>query len=63
VEPDLAPNHLIAQVKCYSSRVLRQEFPFLLKMPSMWTRSYYVGSAGHVSASVVQAYIDNQKGK
>lgn len=63
VTPDLAPNHLIAQVKGYTSRVLRQEFPHLLKMPSLWTRSYYVGAVGHVSQTVVQAYIENQKGK
>ena len=63
VSPDLAPNHIIAQVKGYSSRVLRQEFPELLKMPSMWSRSYYVGAVGHVSQTVVQAYIENQKGK
>lgn len=63
VTPDLAPNHLIAQVKGYTSRVLRQEFPLLLKMPSLWTRSYYVGAVGHVSQTVVQAYIENQKGK
>ena len=29
--PDFAPNHIIAQVKGYTSRVLRQEFPDLLK--------------------------------
>ncbi len=61
--PYFAPNHIIAQVKGYTSRVLRQEFPDLLKMPSLWTRSYFVGAVGHVSDSVVQAYIENQKGK
>ena len=63
VTPDLAPNHIVAQVKGYTSRVLRQEFPHLLKMPSLWTRSYYAGAVGHVSQTVVQAYIENQKGK
>jgi len=61
--PDHAPNFIVNQVKGMTSRVLRQEFPFLLKMPSLWTRSYYVGSVGHASDSVVQAYIDAQKGK
>jgi putative transposase len=63
VPPDLAPNHIIAQVKGYTSRLLRQEFAHLLKMLSLWTRSYYVGAVGHVSHTVVQAYIENQKGK
>ncbi|HLI47974.1 MAG TPA: IS200/IS605 family transposase [Chthonomonas sp.] len=63
VTPDLAPNHIVAQVKGYISRVLRREFPHLLKMLSLWTRSYYVGAVGHVSQTVVQAAIENQKGK
>ena len=61
--PDFAPNHIIAQLKGHTSRVLRQEFPMLLKMPSLWTRSYYIGAVGHASDTVVQAYIENQKGK
>lgn len=61
--PDHAPNFIVNQVKGMTSRLLRQEFPFLLKMPSLWTRSYYVGSVGHASDSVVRAYIENQKGK
>lgn len=61
--PDLAPNHIVAQLKGYTSRVLRQEFPMLLKMPSLWTRSYYIGAVGHASDTVVQAYLENQKGK
>lgn len=63
VAPDHAPNFIVSQVKGMTSRILRQEFPFLLKMPSLWTRSYYVGSVGHASDSVVWAYIENQKGK
>ena len=31
-------------------------------MPSLWTRSYFVSTVGHVSDSVVRAYIENQKG-
>ena len=61
--PDHAPNFIVSQVKGMTSRILRQDFPFLLKMPSLWTRSFYVGSVGHASDSVVRAYIENQKGK
>ena len=63
VAPDHAPNFIVSQVKGMTSRMLRQEFPFLLKMPSLWTRSYCVGSVGHASDSVARAYIENQKGK
>lgn len=61
--PDHAPNYLVNQVKGVTSRYLREEFEHLLKMPSLWTRSYYLGTVGHASDTVVQAYIENQKGK
>lgn len=69
--PDIAPNQIVSQVKGYTAHELRpervvtrdKEFPELLKMPSLWTRSFYAGSVGHTSDSVVKAYIENQKGK
>lgn len=60
-DPTLAPAQLAAQFKGYTSRVLRQEFQWLLRMPSLWSRSYYIGSVGHVSESTVKKYIANQK--
>jgi putative transposase len=57
-----APQYLANQFKRYTSRVLRQEFPSLKsRLPSLWSRSYYVGSAGHVSADTIQKYIEQQK--
>ncbi len=49
------------QVKGYSSRHLRDEFGFGL--PSLWTRSYFVSSAGDVSSGVIEEYIDAQAGE
>ena len=40
--PTLAPDQIMFRLKGYTSRVLRQEFPHLLRPPSMWTRSYFV---------------------
>lgn len=31
-------------------------------LPTLWSRSYYAGSVGHVSAKTVEAYIAAQKG-
>jgi len=57
-----APQYLANQFKGYTSRVLRDEFPGLKRrLPSLWSRSYYVGSAGHVSADTIQKYIEQQK--
>lgn len=60
--PTLAPQQLANQFKRYTSRVLRDEFPHLRsRLPSLWSRSYYVGSAGHVSTETIQNYIEQQK--
>ena len=61
--PDIAPNRIVCQVKGITSHICRQEFPHLLKMPSLWTRSYFLSTVGYVSATIVEAYIANQKGK
>jgi len=62
VPPTDAPQHYANQFKGYTSRVLRQEFEHLRsRLPSLWSRSYYVGSAGHVSAEVIKKYIEEQK--
>lgn len=60
--PTDAPQYLANQFKGYTSRVLRDEFPGLKsRLPSLWSRSFYVGSAGHVSADTIQKYIEQQK--
>ncbi len=59
-----SPHFIIQQLKGYSSRVLRQEFPSLKsRLPTLWTRSYYCESVGHISEEVVKRYIDEQKNK
>ena len=62
--PIHAVAHLVNQFKGYTSRVLRQEYPSLRsRMPSLWSRSYYAGSVGHVSDATVRRYIAAQKGR
>ena len=58
--PDLAPNQIMHRIKGYTARVLRREFPFLRKLPSMWTRAYFVSTVGKVSAETVRKYIEAQ---
>jgi len=44
-----APHFIVQQLKGYSSRILRQQFPYLRsRLPCLWTRSYYVESIGHI---------------
>jgi len=60
--PTLAPYQIMHRLKGYTAHVLRREFPELnSRLPNLWTRSYFVGTAGHVSAATIQRYIDEQK--
>jgi len=61
-DPTFAPHHLVQQFKGLTSRRLRQEFPSLKsRLPSLWTRSYYLESIGHISENTIQQYIADQK--
>jgi putative transposase len=61
-EPTASPHFIVQQLKGYTSRILRQEFPTLRsRLPTLWTRSYYVESVGHISESVIKKYIEEQK--
>ena len=63
-KPTIAPHFLIQQIKGISSRILRNEFKELKrKMPSMWTRSYFIESVGHISQETIEKYIQEQKNK
>ncbi|MBU6346159.1 MAG: transposase, partial [Cyanobacteria bacterium REEB494] len=41
------------------SCLLRRKFPELLKLPSLWTNSYFYSTAGQVSADVIKRYIED----
>lgn len=43
--PTYSPADIMAKVKGGTSRILRDEFPELKAMPSLWTRSYFVSTA------------------
>lgn len=61
-DPSMAPAKIAAQLKGYTSRILRQEFRFLRsQLPSLWSRSYFIGSVGRVSEATVRRYIAEQK--
>lgn len=63
-KPTLAPHYIVQQLKGYTSRVLRKEFKELrTKLPTLWTRSYYCESIGHISEETVKKYIEDQKNK
>ena len=60
--PALAPHHIVQQFKGLTSRRLREEFPSLKsRLPSLWTRSYYIETIGHISEDTIRQYIKDQK--
>lgn len=61
--PVLSPAQIIFRLKGYTARVLRKEFPILMKLPSMWTTSYFVSTAGNVSNETIKRYIEAQSKK
>ena len=61
--PTIAPYQIMHRLKGASSHQLREEFPFLKsRLPSLWTRSYYVGTASAVSSETIRKYIEAQEG-
>lgn len=58
--PQNAPSLLVNWFKGISARM----YNYWYKEPHVkWTNSYYVGTAGTVSADTIQKYIEEQKSK
>lgn len=61
-KPTYPVHFVVNQLKGYSSVKLRKEFPKLKsRLPTLWTRSYFVESVGHISEDTMKKYIENQK--
>ncbi|WP_199624861.1 IS200/IS605 family transposase [Paenibacillus alkalitolerans] len=61
VLPDDSPADIMAKLKGATSRHLRQQFKHLNHLPSLWTRSYFVSTAGNVSSETIKRYVEEQK--
>ena len=62
VDPQFGIHKAVKSFKGYTSRILRQEFPYLkTKMPTLWTNSYFVSTVGGAPLETVKQYIENQK--
>ena len=63
-KPIHSPHWIVQQFKGYTSRILRKEHKTLRsRLPTLWTRSYYVESVGHISEQTIRKYIAEQKNK
>ncbi len=61
-DPQFRVHLLVKAIKGTSSKLLREEFPWLKgRIPSLWTNAYFVGTVGSVSLETVKAYVANQR--
>ena len=58
--PRTLPTDIARLIKGRSSHLLREEFPWLKRLPSLWTRSTFYSTAGNVSSEIIQKYIERQ---
>jgi len=62
VPPTVSAAEVVKECKRLTSHDLRQHHPHLLRLPSLWTRSYFASTAGTVSAATIARYIAAQTG-
>lgn len=61
VLPQISIPEIMRFLKGATSNTLRKEFRELSQMPSLWTRSYFVSTAGNVSSETIEWYVKTQK--
>jgi putative transposase len=57
--PTIPVHKIVNRIKGGSSNIFRREF--LLRLPSLWTHSYYVSTIGTVFKETIEKYIEAQK--
>jgi len=60
-KPNLSPSNIMAKIKGVSSRMLRKDFPHLNRSKTLWTRSFFVSTAGDASSETIKKYVEEQK--
>ncbi len=61
-DPQFGIHRVIKRIKGRSSKLLRQEFPWLKsRLPTLWTNSYFVATVGGAPISIVKDYIESQR--
>ena len=62
VDPQFGIHRAVKYIKGRTSRILRQEYPWLKsRIPTLWTNSYFCSAVGGAPLSVIKQYIENQK--
>lgn len=62
VDPQYGIHRAVRLIKGRSSRLLRDEYPWLKsRLPTLWTNSYFVATVGGAPLSIVKQYVQNQR--
>ena len=59
--PTLSPAYIVKELKGATGRYIMTSVPTLSKMQNLWTRSYFVSTAGNVSSETIKKYVEKQK--
>lgn len=61
VAPTLSPADIMRIIKTNTAHMLREKFSCFKNNKQIWTRSYFVSTAGDISTDTIQKYVENQK--
>ena len=61
--PTLSPADIMKWIKGCTSKHIREEFTELSRSDRLWTRSYFVSTAGNVSSETIKRYVESQKSR
>jgi putative transposase len=65
IKPQISPTDVVRTIKSITAIWIFKKFPWLKKQKfwgsGLWSKGYYVGTAGAVTADTIKTYIENQK--
>lgn len=59
--PQLSPSEIMHLIRGGTGFSLRSEFPSLSLAKQLWTRNFFVSTAGSVSSETIKNYVNEQK--
>lgn len=62
IDPTIGVNIIVSRIKGKTAHILTRQFPEIKrKLPTLWSRSKFIATAGSVSLDTVKEYIKSQK--
>lgn len=58
--PTISPHLIVKDIKGVAAHELRPRYRILQKLPTMWSRSYYICTIGQIDEQTIQDYIKKQ---